>query len=447
MPNIAFGGLASGMDTNSIISQLVALERRSVTKIEGKKTDAQDAISTYSTVSTRLGNLQDVLGDMSDVQDLGQLSIETSDDTVLTAESTGAASPGVFSIEVTKTATFHKTMTNEVAAADQAGLFGEGTLSITVGADAQVDVTVDSTTTLADLKTEINTSGAEVFASIVNTGSGYRLVVGSKETGADEQIAFAEGGTLALGLTDPNNVLSVADDASILIDGKMTVTSKTNTVADAIEGVTLELKKSDVGNPQTVTIARDMDAQVDKFQKFVDGYNSIVAYINAKVKPPKPGVIGGMINDSTLKSIKSTLANQLRTVVPGLTFDTTSTIGIKTERDGTISLDTEDLKTALSKDYNGVLNLFAQDDTGLADVMDTTIEALSGIDGLLPNRKSSLDRNIRSLNDNIDRQNRRVDAYHERLVRQFTAMEQMISQLNTQSGYIQSAFTSVQPRQ
>jgi flagellar hook-associated protein 2 len=442
MANIAFGGLASGLDTNSIITQLVALERRSVQKIEAKKSDAETAIATYATVSTRLGNLQTLLEDMSEVKELGQLSIGSSDEDVLTAQSTGTATPGVFSIEVTKTAAFHKTMSNEVAAADQAGLFGEGTLSITVGSDAVVDLAVDATTTLADLKGQINNSGADVFASIVNTGSGFRLVVGSKETGSDEQITFGESGTLTLGLTDANNVLSVADDAEVIIDGKMTITSKTNTVSEAIEGVTLELKASDVGNPLTVTIARDMDAQVKKFQEFVDGYNSIVAYINAKVTPPKPGTTGGLINDSTLKSIKSTLAEKLRTVVSGLTFETTSTIGIKTERDGTISLNSEDLKGALSKDFSGVLNLFAQKNTGFADVMNSAIKSMVGLEGLLPSRKSSLDRSIRTLNDNIDSQNRRVSSYQARLVKQFTAMEQMVSQLNSQAGYLQSAFNT-----
>lgn len=431
--SIQFGGLVSGLDTTSIVQSLVSLERLSITKLERSKQEMQSALSSYSSLRSRISNLTDLLEDMSDINSFGKLAATSEDDSVLTATVNGEASEGVYEIEVQSLATASKIKSATFADKDATGLFGTGTLDIDIGGDI-TSITVDGTTTLSTLKDAINTSGADVTASIVKSDAGYTLILNGKSTGLSNTISITEGGTIALDLDEPTNVLAIAGDAVIEIDGTFTVTSSDNSLEEVLEGVTLELKDTNVGDTVLLEIDRDTESQVQTFQDFVDAYNDILSFINNNVNPAQTGQTGQLIGDSTLRGLRSQMQKALQSVVAtGSDYTSLSQIGIKTTSTGTLSLDQSDLEEALATDFTGVLNVFALDSTGLAAVFETTLESYTDSGGVLDSREDGLNARIKDLNSRIDSQERRIDAYQSRLEAQFLAMEQAIAQLQSQS--------------
>ncbi|MBH25436.1 MAG: hypothetical protein CMH57_13515 [Myxococcales bacterium] len=438
--SISFGGLVSGIDTQSIVSQLVSIERNSVRNLELKRAQAEQAQSAFNTLSSRLEKLRTAVKSMQDIDSFGKLSVGSSDESVLTASSSGTATPGTFSIEVQSVAKAQKTMSDAFADTTQTGLFGEGTLTLGVGADDTVDITVDATTTLSSLKDSINQSGADVFASIVNTTEGYRLVVAGKSTGTSRAVSFTEGGTLGLGLNTPANTFQTASDASLVIDGALNISSSSNTISDAIEGVTLDLKKANVGEQVDITIDRDTEAQAESIQEFLDSYNDVITFINSQTRTTTVGQRGPLINNPTMVGVKRQLQRTLQsTIGTGTDYTSAVNIGISTGSSGRLELDKETLNEALAADFEGALSVFTFDDIGLADLFESSIETMIDVDGLIPKQTSNLSTRVKDLNNQIDRQNTRVDRYEERLKARFLAMEQAISSLNNQSASLQSA--------
>lgn len=434
--SVSFGGLASGLDTTSIIQQLVNIERGSVRRIEDRRADTQAVLSSFGTLGEKLTSLRDIVKTMSEANEFGKLNTTSSDESILTASATGDAAQGSYTVEVEQLAKNSKSMSDSFTDKDVSGLFGEGTLTISVGGE-DFDIEVDADTTLSSLKDAINASDADVVASVVNDGGGFRLFVAGKETGTDNAVTFSESGTLATNLGDPGNVLSTAQDARITLDGALTITSQDNLLEDVIEGVTLDLAKAEPGTEVNVAIERDSESQVEAFQAFADAYNDVVKFVNTSTRPAEVGTRSPLFGDPTMRTVRSQLRTLVQSVVPNDSeFGSLSQLGFETKTDGTINLDTDDLKEALASDFQGVLSVFTKAEDGLAAKFESTLDGFLDLDGLLDGRKDGLNRRIKDLNRQIDTQNSRVDKFEARLRSKFLAMEQAVQQLNTQSSYL-----------
>jgi flagellar hook-associated protein 2 len=434
---ISFGGIASGMDTNAIINGLVGIERQAVRRIESRRSETQQAVSTFSALRGKLENLQDLASKMSDAKTFGRLASQSSDEAVLTTSAEGNADTGNLNVLVERLAKADKVMSNRVSDKSQSGLLTPGSLELTIGDDVfEFNITED--TTLEDLKDAINTADADFSASIINDGEGYRLTVGGTETGLDKSVGIRELGGSSLGLDDPGNVLSQAQDAQILVDGQLTITSGSNTFEDVMEGVTLDIHKTS-DEAVDVSIERDEEGQAEAIQEFVDAYNDVTSFIDGQIRPADVSQRAMLHNDSTMRSIRNQLRETLRSVIPnGSDFNSATRIGLETTTTGELKLDKDKLEDALAADFSGVLSVFTKDSSGLADLFDKAIDVMIEDDGLIENRTDGLNRRVRDLNKRIDGQNRRVDSFEARLRTQFQAMERMISDLNTQSSFLQS---------
>ncbi len=436
---ISFGGIASGFDTNAIISGLVGVERLGVQRIQQRRSETNQAISQYTALSGRLEKLRDIAEQMSDNESFGKLSASSSDEDVLTVTSNGEASAASYDIEVQQTAQAHKVMSDATADPNVAGAMGEGDLDLTInGETTTVSITGDMT--LRDIKEAINASGADANASIVNDGNGYRLMVSAGSSGVDNAITFGQGGTLALNLGDPANELTEARDARIIVDGVLQIDSDDNQLSDVIEGLTLDLNKAKPGEQIRVDISKDSTAQADAMKEFIDAYNDVVSFVNQQTKANGEADRGMLVGDPTMRSVISQLRGVIQqTVNTGSSFNNLSAIGITTSTsNGALELDQGDLDKALEADFNGVLEFFTNDTDGLAKRLEETIDAMVKDDGLLDTRKDGLGLRVDDLDKQITNQNRRIDAYEARLQAQFLAMEQAISGLNNQSSFLQA---------
>ena len=184
-PLASFSGLATGIDTASLIDQLVALERRPIEQIQDKQTDLNRVSGRLNTIRSQLNSLKSSAEEMDDASDLLTTQATSSDEDSVLASSTGGSPLGQYSLNVTALAQAERTYSDAFSSKDTAlndasllgGTFTGGTLSLTVGSAAQVDVTVDDTDTLETLVSKINSSGADVSAGLLFDGTDYRLQV------------------------------------------------------------------------------------------------------------------------------------------------------------------------------------------------------------------------------------------------------------------------------
>jgi flagellar hook-associated protein 2 len=317
------------------------------------------------------------------------------DPSVLTASASGTngkAVPGSYSVEVQQLAQQQKIRTDGFASTST--MVGSGTLTIQYGtydsgsnsftlnnAKPAQTVTIDpANNTLSGVRDAINAANIGVSATIINDGASNRLVMTSKDTGASSSIKISvgdgDGNDLdASGLSrlafDPTaaagagkNMAEVqsGQDAKLKIDG-IAISKPSNTIADAIEGVTLNLLKSNAGSPTTLTVGRDaagVKASVEAFAKAYNNVSQTLAGLSAYNATTKTGA--ALQGDSTTLSIQSRLRATLSAVVGGGVaggFSSLSEIGVAFQKDGTLALDSTKLQTALDNNFDGIAGLFS----------------------------------------------------------------------------------------
>lgn len=354
---------------------------------------------------------------------------------------TGSANTGSFSMTVTQIAKAETFVADGVADQDTTAIASaSGILSFTVGSGTATEIDVTSSTTLEDLRDAINNANAGVTATIVNDGSGtdpYRLVLRSDTTGSDGNITFNQNDT------DLNFVNTQADqNASITIDG-IDITSSSNTITSVIDGVTIELVGS---GTTTFTVSNDTATVTANINKFVDSYNSVKSFIDEhSTYDPETGEKGVLFGDSTLSLIENRLRGIIGSSITGLsgTYTALAQIGIRTNSDGILAVDSEELSTALDTDFISVSRIFIEDiDNGT----DGVLEQLSGyldfvtnpIQGLIDIREDGINETIDDIQDLIDDKEYRLVRYTERLIQQYASLESLISQSQSTGDFLTS---------
>ncbi len=437
---VNFTGLASGIDTASIVDALVNQARGPINRLENKRSDLGSQKNIFNRIDGKLDSLGDVLDELRQSSTLASFTASSSDEAVVRVAAGNGASKGRFALEVVQLAESQRTYSETVAARDQAGLFGTGTLTIDVGGNA-FDVTVDGTTTLEDVADAINDSGEAVSASILFDGTNYRLQVSGTETGAANAVGFTENG-VSLGLSTPANTVQSAQDAQFEIDG-LPFTSASNVVNDAISGLTLNLQSVGTSN---VDVGPDNAGLKDVVTDFVSKLNAVINDVKAEftVGNRDPSRLFG---DSTLRSLQSQLSQTLTSPVTiGGSTRLLSEIGIETTRDGNVELDSTKLEAALSENADAVRELFAGDgtDDGFGAVIASVVDGFAdSANGRLKARADGIDSEVRSINDQIDRLEDRLTAYEEQLTAEFIFMEQTIATLNSQNDFLLAQLASL----
>lgn len=435
MTGISFGGLASGLDTQALIQGLTQSAREPIRRIEQDKSALSAQKSTVQDLKEQLGGLADAAAKLGDPSRIRLFQASSTNADAVQVSAGGAANPGSFNINVSQLAQTQRTYSNGVSSNTNAGVFGTGTLTIEAGNAAAVDINIDSSMSLNDIAQAINSSEANVDASVFYDGSSYRLQVSGRETGADESIGFTENG-VSLGLSDPGNTVQQARDAIFEVDG-FAVSRPTNTVSDAIPGVTLKLRDT-TSTPATVEVSGDVEPLQEQLQGFVDTYNEIANKLHEQTQyngVVEPGKLNG---DATLRGLQNDMARILSTSFSGLPGNLTSAaeLGIQTNRDGTLALDRAALEEAVETDPRAVAQLFSGTNAvdGLADAFSKLDKDYTDYaDGRLTLKSESMDARMDLLDDRIEQLDEQARSYEERLIRQFTSLEETMSALQSQN--------------
>ena len=450
MPIATFSGLASGIDTGSLITQLVQLERIPIKRLESKQDDMGSIKSRLNELKKRLAAVQSAGEGLASRSDILGATATSSDEGRLAVTATGDAPKGSYTLTVSQLAAAERTYSNGFADSSSTGLFGSGTLSIQVGADAAVDITVDPTDSLSSLASKINASNARVNAAVIFDGTTHRLQVSAQDSGSTNAVSFTETGT-TLGLDDPTNERVAAADAVFEIDG-LAMTRPNNQVADAIPGVTLDLYATTDTVPVVISVDRDTTNTLEKVQTFVDAFNNVVRGINAEsVFTGKSRVGDSLSGDSMLRNLQSALSRSVVDPVAGLGApgDRLAEFGVRLANNGTLELDEEALTAALAADPDALVRFFEGDPAGgidgFIDRLDGTLEAYAGSEGLIASRTDGIDDEISRIDLSIEAMELRLVKFEDNLRAKFTNLELVVSQLNAQSAQLQSILSQLQP--
>ncbi len=446
--SISFSGLGSGIDTASIIEQMVYVARTPIRKLTVDVSNAKSRSTIIQNINSKLQALQTQANDLKTLSSFMANTVKSSDESVLTATATGNALPGNYTVEVLTLAKAQRTYSSTFDNKTEAGTAGSGQLTVTVGSSDGVVIEVEESDSLESIANKINASGAEVTAGIFYDGSQYRLQITGKETGAANAITFEESEGLSLGLQGATNFQN-AQDASLKIDG-FDITSSTNQIKDAVSGVTLDLK-TETTSPIQITVDTDPTTMKSKIEKLVSAYNDVAKIINSELSfAGEAKGANRLAGDATLRNLQSALSS----IVAGRsdeggTFSSLSQLGISTQRDGSLSVNSAKLDAALASDPVGVGTMFAgateQSDTGFADKFSILVDRfINSSSGILTAKKKGLDSSVQNLNDAIDKYETRMTTYEEKLRMQFTKLETAMSTLNSQSSFMASQISQWQ---
>ncbi len=560
MSGLSFGGLATGMDTESIINQLVQLEQLPIYNYKEEISELEQLQGAWRDVNGRLDRLEDRVSDLKFDKTYNSRSSSSSDNSVATATATSEAIEADYNITVNNVATSQrisgsrmddsaaaiKDLTgfdsiptesriqingseiaindtdtlsditnkindadagvnasivdnhlilestetgeiNKIALVDDNDLFerlgilqsgsDDGVLSTNPlevsDADSELgftgsfrlkvlnesgtteslgEITVDETMTLNDIKAEID-GISNLSASVIEDGNGnFSLEVTSSV--ANSSIKLANTGSdnnilekLNFGNRSISNELESAQNAEIEINGITGITNSSNEFTDAVNGVTFNIDPDAAdGSAATVSVSKDTAKTTEAVQAFVDQYNSVMSFIDDKTYYDADKEKGGILQgDGTAMRLQMRLREFATSRVKETgDYQSLHSMGIEVDRHGVMTLDNSKFTEALENSPEEVMNLFnaeSDDDgyDGMAVRMDSYLDQLMQTNtGLIPRRLDLYDDQIEDLNDDIEDVERRVEMTRERYVQQFTAMEEAISQMQSQQSWMMS---------
>jgi flagellar hook-associated protein 2 len=430
-PLFQASGLASGLDTTSIVNELIQADSAPLNSLKQRQSDYQVQISTLGTLVTQLQAFNSAASSLSTN---GVVSIQpttTSSDFTVTGS---ASAEGSYDITVSKLAKEAKLRSASFTSAQDATVVPSGNLQFSV--DGTSSVAIDTTgKTLADIAEAINQNVSQVNASVISTDTGYYLSVARKTTG------YATTADAALTVvSDPGLHLAVqqtAQNAQISVDG-LTVSRPTNNISDVIPGVTLNLTGNSNADNHVVFAANSSGTETG-LNAFVSAYNTLAATLHSQlVTDPTVAYGDTLLDHSTTAEMQNSMQELLsQTVVGSGSVRTLADLGLELQQDGTLSLNVITLNNAISTNPSAANAIFSTATTGIA----ASVKALSDAQtnsatGSLIGQETSLQSSISDMTDRETEMQSNLDAERTRLTSQFTAMEQLVSGFTTAGSYL-----------
>ena len=359
---ISIDGLISGLDTTSIITKLVELERRPIKLLEAKQDALDLKLEAWQELNTTILAFETAAQKINSSSEFQAMAASfrnnsSSQGDIVNLTANSNIPPGSYNLNVSQLATQHKIVSDQGFSSTSSDI-GYTAVTITTSGGAAQTFTE---TSLSELRSSINSAGLGVTANIVNTASSsnpnYRLMLSSTEVGSDNSFSVS--------ITQSSTVLSFstlqsAQDAVMTLDG-ISITRSDNVFRDVIEGVEMELTAVGSG---TITMSSDTDTIVENIESFVNSYNDVMEYISAQFTYTSESTgTKPLFGSSTLLGIQSTLSGIMTGLVGGFNassdiYATLSQVGIKTDATNQLAVDKTVLVQALTDNPDAVKNLF-----------------------------------------------------------------------------------------
>jgi flagellar hook-associated protein 2 len=345
----ALGSSSSGINVASAVSQAMAALSLPEQQMLAQQATLQTEASGIDQIQTDVATLQSSLNALADPAGaLASMTATSSDPSVVDASAAAGTASGSHVIIVANIASSASAYSNSVATSSTPLTAGSFTLTMGSGTATTIQIGT-GTNTLDELAASINTQNLGVTASVVNDSIGSRLAIVSNSTGA------ANGFTIsaATGLTFTQPPTSTGQDASLTVDG-IPIDSASNTVSGVIAGLTLNLVGAAVDGQVNVTVAPDANAVSQTIASFVTAYNTAIGDVNTQFTVGANGLEGPLGSDSTVQMLQGSLLSAASYSGGGNGVSTLADLGITMNNDGTLSLDSSTLNSAIVNNFSAV---------------------------------------------------------------------------------------------
>jgi flagellar hook-associated protein 2 len=478
MATITSAGIGSGLDVNSIVSQLVALEKRPLENLQRRAEGIQTKISTYGQIKSQYQAVADAASKLRLDSTWNSLSVKSTNATAVNASVSGVAQATSFSVEVQQLARGQNVSSAVFADGDppgtgtlriQLGKYDYGTEDapndpplFTAGSSAEVSIEIDaSDDSLSAVAAKINDADAGVTATVLTDANGQRLLLRSKATGEEQafrvqvddddgtpndefglsRLAFdPEGFTLGLNLSPQGR----AQDALATLNG-VPVRSTTNSLVNTVPGLTINLSQVTT-SPVEISTAADTGSIRSAIDAFIKAYNELNRTLLENTRYEESTKTAGLLQgDSTAVSLRNTLRALVTSNNQGSPFSRLSDIGISLDREGNMSLSGSRLDAAFKDNFDGLKALFAADTgneqtNGFGLKVRNFATSILSFEGVVNNRTAALQRSIDNNQKDQDRINERAARVEARLKAQYTALDVKVGQLTALSNYVSQQF-------
>lgn len=440
-------GIGTGVDLQSMLSSIINAERAPIRTLDTKISAANNKISLYGTLKSKLDAFQTAADTLQYPSRLSALSASSSDSTVLSASAAYTASVGSYSMEVTQLAGAQKSFT---AAYSVGTTFASGDLNFTVGGVAATTISLNNPagSSLQEVSTAINNAKVGVTATVItDSGGNQRMVLTGEKSGAGNDFSLtstltASGGQASLASFDTTTLglnRAVALNAKMKLDG-IEVTSSTNTFSN-VAGLTLTAVKVGTSN---VSVQNESTKITTAVQAFVDSYNAVVSLIKNNSNYDTTKKTAQAFNgDGTTRSLLSTFGTTRTTVPPELsssTLKTLSALGVSIQTTGLLKLDTTTLNSAISTSATDVVKVLG----AYGKSFSSEVTAMLSSSGSVSTRVNSLDSTVRRYQDNQAALEIRVSLIEKRYRAQFTALDKLVSSMQSTSSYLTQQLAALQ---
>lgn len=437
------------LDVPTLVSQLMTVERRPIDTLTAKVTNVQAKISSFGTLKSLVSTLQSSLTKLT--SSLGGYTATASNSSVFSATAGSTAVAGNYSLSVTSLARTQSLVAAGQASSTTAITSGASTVTFVVGG-VSTDVSIGANATLSDIRDAINAANAGVSATIVNDGSGtpYRLALSASKSGtanAVSSITVQAGGDSALNsllaynpTTNPPASATMtqavsAANAQFTING-IAITSSSNTVTDAIQGVTLSLKNTTTS--ETLTVERDTKSTTDAVSSFIESYNALVSQLKSRsaYASSASSTAPVLAGDGTVRLMLDQLRDILSTGATGGTLQYLVEIGISVQADSSLKLeDSSKLTNALASNFSDVQNLLSSA-SGFITRLDSWATSTLQTAGTIDTRVTTLNDQVSDYNDQIDKLEARMKVLQQQYTITYTNLNVFLGTMNSVSTFL-----------
>ena len=449
---ITFSGF-NNIDFGSVVEAVMSQESQPLTRLQTQKSTLETQNTQFGTLATKLNTLKSAVTALSDLDSMAQVTASSSDTGVGVSTTSGTVA-GSYSVVVDDLARpqVMKSDTNFGALDDVVG--NSGNITFTPAAGAPVTVTLTGSTTISGLASLINAeSDSPVSASVVQTSPGqYKLVLTSKDTGTDSAFTVTE--TIGAGLTLPDadangiagdgtladpdaDLTQTALNATLTVNG-LAITSASNTVEDAIPGVTLTLKTANT--TANIGVTRDIAGAKTLVNKFITAYNDLVTFSKDQATAAAAGK-ANIARDPVLQGLRGSLGDAMRdTYTDGGVYDALAKVGIGFDTNGKAVLDSTAFEAALSDSVTDVQGLFSGTDGegGAFGGINALIEDYTEAGGLVASAKDRISTQVSAMQNRLIDLQDRLAVRRRTLQQEYTAADLAMSRLKAQSSSLSS---------
>lgn len=453
-------GIGSGLQVEQIVSQLVALERQPIAKLQTVASSIQTQLSVFSQVKSLTSTLSDAAAKLAKGSTWDSMSATTSNASAVTVSATGMASATSFGIGVQQLAQGQSVATASLGAAwtsasggtlkIELGSWGETTPPVFDGAEVQdPQVTIEAGDSLATIASKINAEKTGVTATVLRDANGERLLLRSDSTGEASGFRIEASSGLAAFAFDPESAplagmvknAQYAQNAKATING-IAVESATNTFTDTVPGLSFTALQVTTA-PVELAVNSDTEALKKNIEDFVKAYNALNDLLTTSTKyDSETKKAGSLQGDSTTVGLQNNLRNMMASTAEGAgAFARLADIGIDIKKGGKLEISADKLDAAL-KNPAALKKLFATDDgagaasNGLAVKVKAMTAQLLGFEGLLDNKSTALNASIKRNKSDQERMEDKATMMEKRLRAQYVALDVKMASLNTLSAYI-----------